>query len=171
MQMDAGLDTGPLLARRAIAIAPEDDAGSLHDKLAELGAQEMAAALAKLERGQARPFLQDEQGVTYAPKIDKRETRLDWGKPALELERAVRAFRPSPGAVAALRGEPLKVWRASVSPASGLPGTLLDVGAVLLVACGVGALAIEEVQRPGGRRLPAAQFLRGHPLEPGMRLG
>ncbi|MGQ0544670.1 MAG: methionyl-tRNA formyltransferase [Betaproteobacteria bacterium] len=170
MQMDAGLDTGPVLARRSIGIAADDDSGSLHDKLADLGAEEIVAVLARLERGEAAPVPQGEEGATYAPKIDKQETWLDWHRPAVELERAVRAFKPSPGAATRLAGQPLKVWRARVAAASGAPGTLLDPGPPLLIACGEGALAVEEVQRSGGRRMPAAQFLRGHRLEPGMRL-
>ena len=170
MQMDAGLDTGPVLARRTVTIASDDDSGSLHDKLAALGAEEIIAVLEKLERGEAHAVPQSEDGVSYAAKINRRETWLDWRQPAAALERAVRAFRPSPGAVARLAGEPLKVWRAHVTTATGAPGTLLDVGAALLVACGEGALSIEEVQRPGGRRLAAAEFLRGHPFKPGMRL-
>ena len=171
MQMDAGLDTGPVLARRAIPIDADDDAGGLHDKLADLGAEEIVAVLAQVRLGSACPVPQDDAGVTYAAKIEKREAWLDWTRPAAELERAVRAFRPSPGAVTRLAGEPLKVWRARVAHGSGTPGTLIEVGDALQVACGKHALAIEEVQRPGGRRTTSREFLRGRALQPGTRLG
>jgi methionyl-tRNA formyltransferase len=171
MHMDAGLDTGPVLARRAMPIAPDDDAGSLHDKLADLGAEEIVAVLAQLPRGQLRAVPQADAGATYAAKIRKEETALDWARPAAELERAIRAFRPSPGAVTRVGGEALKVWRARIAAGSGSPGTLLEAGTSLLVACGEQALAIDEVQRPGGRRMAAHEFLRGHALEAGMRFG
>jgi methionyl-tRNA formyltransferase len=169
MQMDAGLDTGPVLAQHRIAIVEDEDAGTLHDKLAALGAEAIVAALADLEAGRARPIPQPESGVTYAAKIDKRETRLDWARPALELERAVRAFRPVPGAFTMLDGEAVKIWKASVVAASGVPGAILEAGEKMLVACGEQALAIAELQRPGGRRLSAQEFLRGHPLARGAR--
>lgn len=171
MQMDAGLDTGAVLARRAMPIAADDDAGSLHDKLADLGADEIVGVLAEVGLGRVRAVPQDDAGVTYAPKIEKREAWLDWTRPAAELERAVRAFRPSPGAVTRLAGAPLKVWRARVARGHGMPGTLIEVADALLVACGEHALAIEEVQRPGGRRTGSREFLRGHALQPGTRLG
>ncbi len=171
MQMDAGLDTGPVLARRAILIAPDDDAGSLHDKLADLGAEEIVAVLAQVQRGQQCAVPQADAGATYAAKIRREETALEWTRPAGELERAVRAFRPSPGAMTRMGGESLKVWRARIAAGSGAPGTLLEAGTSLLVACGEQALAIDEVQRPGGRRMAAHEFLRGHALEVGMRLG
>ena len=169
MQMDAGLDTGPVLAQHRIAIAEDEDAGTLHDKLAALGAEAIVAALADLKAGGARAIPQPESGVTYAPKIDKRETRLDWSRPALELERTVRAFRPVPGAITMLDGEAVKIWKASVVAASGVPGAILEAGEEMLVACGEQALAIAELQRAGGRRLSAQEFLRGHPLARGAR--
>ena len=169
MQMDAGLDTGPVLAQHRIGIAEDEDAGTLHDKLAALGAEAIVAALADLEAGRARAIPQPESGVTYAPKIDKRETRLDWSRPALELERAVRAFRPVPGAITMLDGEVVKIWKATVVAASGAPGAILEAGEKMLVACGEQALAIAELQRAGGRRLSAQEFLRGHPLARGAR--
>jgi methionyl-tRNA formyltransferase len=169
MQMDAGLDTGPVLAQQRVPIAEDEDAGSLHDKLARLGAEAIVATLADVEAGRARAVRQPESGVTYAAKIDKRETRLDWPRPALELERAVRAFRPAPGAVTSLDGEPIKIWRARIVEAKAAPGTLLTTEGQLVVACGEQALAISELQRAGGRRLSAGEFLRGHPLAPGAR--
>jgi methionyl-tRNA formyltransferase len=171
MRMEAGLDTGPVLAQQRIAIGAQEDAASLHGKLASLGAEMMAAALVEIEAGRARPVPQPTKGATYARKIDKREAVLDWSRPAVELERAVRAFNPSPGASTLLRGEAIKLWRAHAVTGSGAPGELLQAGPELVVACGEGALALGELQRPGGKRLDAAAFLRGHPLAPGTRLG
>jgi methionyl-tRNA formyltransferase len=161
MQMDAGLDTGPVLAQRTIVIEPDDDAGTLHEKLAVLGAALIVETLAALDAGRLCAEPQPEQGVTYARKIEKEDTRLDWSRPALELERAVRAFRPAPGAWTMHEGEPIKIWRARTAQAPGSPGTLTALKDRLLVACGSGALAIEELQRSGGKRLPVADFLRG----------
>jgi methionyl-tRNA formyltransferase len=172
MQMDAGLDTGPVLAQSGVPIAPDDDAGTLHDKLAVLGAEMIVATLADVQAGRARAVPQPHQGVTYASKLGKQETLLDWSRPAGELERAVRAFRPSPGAATLLDGAPLKLWRATVTCGRGTPGELLSSSeAGLVVASGKGALAITELQRPGGRRLAAGEFLRGHPLTLGVRFG
>lgn len=169
MQMETGLDTGPVLLQQRVKIAPDADAGTLHDQLAALGATAIVAALAEIEAGRARATPQPADGVTYAAKIDKRETRLDWSRPALELERTVRAFRPAPGAFALRDGEPLKIWRSRVVNGSGQPGSVLDVREDIVVACGERALAVSELQRAGGRRQPAAEYLRGHALAPGAR--
>jgi methionyl-tRNA formyltransferase len=164
MQMDRGLDTGPVLLQRRLSIAPEDDAGTLDDKLAFLGAEAIVAALADVAVGRARATAQPQAGVTYAPKIDKSETRLDWTRPATELARAVRAFRPAPGAFTLLDGEPVKIWHADVVDGAGLPGTLRVLDGELVAACGEQALAISRLQRAGARALNAAEFLRGRPL-------
>jgi methionyl-tRNA formyltransferase len=169
MQMDAGLDTGPVVSRHPLPIAGDDDAGTLHDKLAALGATAIVAALEEIAAGRARAVAQPDSGVTYAAKIDKRETRLDWTRPAATLERAVRAFRPTPGAQTLLDGEPLKIWRASVTAGSGDPGAVLRAADEIVICCGEGALAVSELQRSGGRRLSAREFLRGHRLAPGAR--
>jgi len=171
IRMDAGLDTGPVLARHRLPIADDDDAGTLHDKLAALGGQAIVAALAELQAGRARAVKQSEVGATYARKIDRKDTILNWSLPAAELERTVRAFRPAPGAATMLQGEPIKIWRADIVAGQGEPGTVLAAGDALAVACGDGALAITELQRAGGKRLAAADFLRGHALSPGARLG
>ena len=172
MQMDAGLDTGAVLAQSGVPIAPDDDAGTLHDKLAALGAEMIVATLADVQAGRVLPVPQPQQGVTYASKLGKQETLLDWSRPAVELERAVRAFRPSPGAATLVDGAPLKVWRVTVTCGRGAPGELLSISdAGLVVAAGKGALAITELQRSGGRRLAAGEFLRGHRLAPGVRFG
>jgi methionyl-tRNA formyltransferase len=169
MQMEAGLDTGPLLSRHALAIAPDDDAGTLHDKLAVLGAEAIVMALADVEAGRARAIPQPASGATYARKIDKRETRLDWTQSASVLERAVRAYRPIPGAYAMLQAEPVKIWRARVRDAQGEAGAVLDAQDEVVIACGENALGVSELQRAGGRRLRAREFLRGHPLPAGVR--
>jgi len=167
MAMEPGLDTGPVLMREAIAIAPEDDAQSLHDRLAHLGARMIVATLRDMAQGTVSPEPQDESRATYAAKIDKSDTLLDWRKSALELDRVVRAFRPAPGARTRNGAEELKVWRARPVDGSGVPGTVLRASDTLVVACGDGALEIAELQRPGGRRVSAAEFLRGRPLVPG----
>jgi len=169
MQMDAGLDTGPVLARSSLPIADDDDAGTLHDKLAALGARMILEVLAQFGAGRARAQPQSKAGATYAAKIDRQDTVLDWRASAAELERAVRAFSPSPGAQSAIDGVPLKVWRAVVVDAQGEPGTVLRADEALVVACGKSALALTEVQRAGGRRMPAGEFVRGYRLPPGAR--
>jgi methionyl-tRNA formyltransferase len=169
MQMDAGLDTGPVLSRHPLAIAPDDDAGTLHDKLAVLGAEAIVATLADIEACRARAMPQPANGATYARKIDKSETHLDWTQSASALERAVRAFHPTPGAYALLQAEPVKIWRARVREVQGEPGAVLDAQDEVVIACGEQALAVSELQRAGGRRLSAREFLRGHPLPAGAR--
>ena len=161
MQMDAGLDTGPLLAQASIAIAPDEDAGSLGERLAELGAAMIVDTLSAVEAGRTRVVPQPAEGVTYARKIDKRDTLLDWTRPASELERAVRALRPAPGAATALQGQPIKIWRARIVNAQLAPGAVTQD---LVVGCGEQALQVVELQRAGGTKLAAPEFLRGHPL-------
>jgi methionyl-tRNA formyltransferase len=169
MQMDAGLDTGPVLLERAIAIGPADTAGTLHDKLAELGAELVVTALDDIEAGRAAPKPQDNARATYASKIGRAEARIDWRADAASVERHVRAFNPVPGAFAALRGTELKIWRAELSQGAGEPGTVLGVEAGITVACAEGAVRLLELQRPGARRLPAADFVRGFAVAAGER--
>ena len=172
MQMDAGLDTGPLLARHPVAIADDDDARSLHDKLAALGARAIVLALADVAAGRADPVPQPEAGVSYARKIGKDDAEIDWSRPNAEIERQIRALRPVPGARTHLLGEPVKVWRAHCAQGAGMPGTVLEAGgAGVKIACGKGALMITELQRAGATRLSAADFLRGFPIHAGARLG
>ena len=170
MRMDAGLDTGPVLARHALSISADDDAGSLHDKLAALGAEAIVTALAQLEVGKASAVAQPTEGVTYARKIGRDDAVLNWSEPASALERTIRALRPLPGASTTLQGERIKVWRAYTAAGRGTPGSVLASGDALVVACGDGALVITELQRAGGKALPAAEFLRGRVLSPGARL-
>ena len=169
MQMDAGLDTGPVFSQRRIPILADDDAGTLHDKLADLGAQTLLEVLGDLSAGRARSAPQPPEGATYARKIEKQETALRWDRPATELELAIRAFRPAPGASAILEGNLVKLLRARVVPGKAAPGALLAQRNALVVACGTDALAIEELQPAGARRMSTADFLRGRPLPPGAR--
>jgi methionyl-tRNA formyltransferase len=172
MKMDAGLDTGPMLSSHRLAITEGDDAQSLHDRLAALGAKAIVGALADVAAGRTRPMPQPEAGATYARKIGKQETVLDWTRNCVELERAVRALRPSPGARSQLRGEVIKFWQARCVARKGAPGEVLESGVEgVLVACGEGALLVTELQRAGGTRLAAADFLRGFPIALGERLG
>jgi methionyl-tRNA formyltransferase len=172
MQMDKGLDTGAMLTRVALQILPDDTTGSLHDRLASLGAQEIVRLLPALAAGEIHATAQDNALANYAAKIGKEEARLDLTLPAAVLERRIRAFNPFPGAYALLDGSPLKIWQARPISGAGLPGEILasDDGA-LHVACGEGALAVTEVQQAGGKRLPISAFLSGHALRPGDRLG
>ena len=167
MQMEAGLDTGPVLLREALPIGGDDTAGSLHDRLAMLGARLAVAALAKLPlAGEAQPAA----GVSYAHKLEKSEATIDWSWPATEIDRLIRAFDPSPGAQARLAGQVVKVWKAAAVAASGEAGTILAVDRdCFVVACGEGALAVTELQKAGGRRLPVREFLAGHRLTVGDR--
>ncbi len=168
MQMDAGLDTGAMLLQRAIAITPIDTAATLHDKLAGLGAKLVVEALGRFH--ELPSVAQPSEGATYAAKIGKSEAMLAWNRPAPELERQVRAFDPFPVATAAIKDTPLKVWRATAIAGSGEPGRVLAIDERgIVVACGVGALCLSELQRAGSRRLSADDFLRGFALCPGDR--
>ena len=170
MQMDAGLDTGPVLMQEKIPILEDDTTGTLHDRLAELGAKLIVQALDALEAGGVNATPQPAEGVTYAAKLDGREARVDWRESAVSLNRRVRALNPSPGADARVRGLELKIWRCATAAGRGEPGEILRVDPLgLCVACGEGILVITELQRSGGKRLPAAEFLRGFPLSAGER--
>jgi len=173
MRMEEGLDTGPVYLMKRIPIAAEDTAGSLHDKLAVLGACCIAEALPAIAAGTLEAVPQSEAGATYAPKIAKDEAAIDWRLSAVDIDRKVRAFNPFPGAHSMLRGEPLKLWRvAIVSGLPAAPGTILHADAQgIVVACGNGTLCATELQRAGGRRLAAADFLHGVSLAAGERLG
>jgi methionyl-tRNA formyltransferase len=169
MQMDAGLDTGAMLLREALPIAADDTAASLHDKLAAQGARLITEALANLDK--LAPTPQPELGVTYANKILKSEAAIDWRQPAEMISRRIRAFHPFLGATARINESTLKIWRAEpveLSGAATIPGGILAIEANgILVACGHNALRLSELQKPGGKRLPAREFLAGFPLAPG----
>ena len=165
MQMEAGLDSGPVLLSERVPISDSDTAASLHEKLAILGGRLIVDVLARLPL-QARP--QPEVGITYAAKIDKAEASLDWHRPAWQLARQVRAFNPFPGSTCCLDDVPLKVWRAEAVAGDGRPGMVLRVERDgVVVACGEQALRLGELQKAGGRRLSAAQYLAGTALSPG----
>jgi methionyl-tRNA formyltransferase len=175
MQMDAGLDTGAVYDRRRTPIGSDDTFGSLHDRLAALGAEVLCTVLPELMDGRARANPQPEEGVTYAAKILKPDTQVDWNGPAVHTERLLRALDPSPGATTTFQGQPMKLWRGWVLPASGSmvpPGTVL-VGSPegIDIQCGEGVLRVTELQRAGGRRMRTVDFLRGSKLSPGDRFG
>ncbi|HEY8709475.1 MAG TPA: methionyl-tRNA formyltransferase [Burkholderiaceae bacterium] len=169
MQMDAGLDTGDTLLMESLDIAPDDSTASLHDKLSALGGRLIVTALELAVRGGLVRTPQPTEGVTYAHKIDKAEAPIDWRHSAAAIERRLRAFDPFPGATGVLLGDTIKCWRGEVACGSGAPGEVLGVDdGGITVACGVGALRLTELQRAGGKRLPAAQFLQGKVLAAGM---
>ncbi|WP_434514548.1 methionyl-tRNA formyltransferase [Dechloromonas sp. ARDL1] len=167
MQMEAGLDTGPVLLRGAFPIEANDTTATLHDRLAGLGASLCVETLAQLPLpATAQPV----DGITYAHKIEKAEAQIDWTRPAAELDRHIRAFNPFPGAQALFAGQTVKLWQARPVAGSGRAGCILSVDKrEVIVACGEGALAVSELQKAGGKRLPVQQFLAGHPLKEGDR--
>ncbi|WP_341646670.1 methionyl-tRNA formyltransferase [Thauera sp. SDU_THAU2] len=168
MQMDEGLDTGAMLLERSLPILPTDTAATLHDRLAVLGGECIVAALAQLD--ELKPVPQPAEGVSYAAKIGRAEATVDWRRPAAELERAMRAFDPFPGLASTLRDTVVKFWSAEVIDAEGEPGTVLAADeAGVVIACGRGALRCTVLQRPGSRRLPAGEFLRGFAVSVGER--
>ncbi|MEO5794625.1 MAG: methionyl-tRNA formyltransferase [Rhodoferax sp.] len=171
MQMDAGLDTGDMLLVESLPIAPDDTTGSLHDKLADLGGRMVVQALAQLDT--LVPVHQPAEGITYAHKIEKREAAIAWTQSADTIVRRVRAFNPFPGAATLLAGESLKIWAASVSdatpPASAVYGSIVAVAQNYIAVAAMDSIVnITQVQRPGGKRLAVADFLRGCDLQPGM---
>jgi len=165
MQMDEGLDTGPVFARQATPIDDTTTAGVLHDRLADIGSTLIGAWLDKIGDGTAKATPQEIDGVTYADKIDRSETRIDWHKPANQVVRQINAFAPVPGAWSELAGDRIKVLAAHPSVGSGPPGTALSDG--LVVACGQGAIAIDRLQVAGRQPLDAKAFLAGHSVPPG----
>jgi methionyl-tRNA formyltransferase len=165
MKMEEGLDTGPVAMAERVAIGPDMTAGELHDRLAPLGADLLVRALAALEKDALTLTPQPEAGVTYAAKIDKSETRIDWAKPWKEAHDHIRGLSPFPGAWCELAGARIKVLRTTRGEGSGAPGTVLDDR--LTVACGHGAVRILELQRAGKQPMKAEEFLRGAPLAVG----
>lgn len=176
MQMDAGLDTGDMLLSQSLPILSSDTTGSLHDRLAELGGDLMAQVLVLAAQGRLRPVPQGLEGITYASKIDKAESFIDWSQSAQTITRRVRAFDPFPGASTALAGETLKIWGAQVGegvPAAGqVAGQIVALTpAGIVVAALDSTLVITALQRPGGKRLASAEFLRGCHLQVGQVFG
>ncbi len=160
MRLEAGLDTGPILLQQAVAIGATDTAGSLHDSLSEIGARTLLTALEGIESGTLRPRPQPSEGVTYAAKINKSEAVIDWTRSADEIGRKVRAFNPWPVAESRLDGEQLRIYAVTVaSSTAGTPGTItVTPDGEVMVACGVGALTLKEVQRPGKRPISARDW-------------
>ena len=173
MQMDAGLDTGDMLLLERLPIAADDTTATLHDRLAALGGRLIVEALELAACGGFHPVPQPAEGVNYAHKIEKTESAIDWTLPVAQIERRIRAFDPFPGATAQHGDDVIKLWRAQVNdqamPAGTAAGTILSADAEgVCVACGDGVLRVTELQRAGGKRLPAADFLRGFELRTGM---
>ena len=173
MQMDAGLDTGDMLAIEKMSIAQTDTTASLHDKLAELGGRMMVETLNDAQQGRLKPIPQPAEGITYAHKIEKLEAAINWTQPAEHIVRRVRAFNPFPVASTEIKGETLKVWSAHVSPGAPPAGT--EYGTILAVESeGIAIAAIDsivtvtELQRAGAKRMQTADFVRGFDLQPGM---
>ena len=176
MKMDAGMDTGAILTQRSTPIAPEDNGATLHDRLARMGAELLLATIPGYVAGEIKPQPQPAEGVTYAPKIKKEDGRVDWSQPALVIWNRLRAFTPWPGAytagTAGSKAHTLKLWAAQVVEFSGMPGEIRQASKEgIMVGCGKDSLRITELQREGGRRMTAGEFLAGHPLRPGERLG
>jgi methionyl-tRNA formyltransferase len=167
MEMEEGLDTGPMLLIERVAIEDSDTTGSLHDKLAALGGKMIVEALNKYQHNQLEAVVQPEAGVNYASKISKEEAALDFSQSALEIGRKIRAFNPFPGAHGMVNEVVIKLWGAEVVDGSGPAGKVLSADAQhgIVVACGSGALRLTSLQKPGGKRLPAAEFIKGFPLE------
>ncbi|MFT4267514.1 MAG: methionyl-tRNA formyltransferase [Xenophilus sp.] len=173
MQMDAGLDTGDMLLAGTLDIGA-DSTARLHDRLAALGGRLIVQALREAEAGRLRPVPQPAEGATYAAKVEKAEARIDWRQDGAAIARRIRAFDPFPGASTDLDGETLKLWAATARPAAvdEPPGTVLAAGpAGIEVAAAGSVVSLTELQRAGGRRLPAADFLRGFDVKPGQVLG
>ncbi len=170
MQVEAGLDSGPILLAEATPIEPTDSTATLTERLASIGARLIVTALGEAAAGRLRAVPQPTEGVTYAHKLEKREAWLDFALDAALLARKVRAFDPFPGACAALDGTTLKFWRARAAPAATVaaPGTVINTSAAgLHIACGQGVLVVTELQRAGSKRLPAREFLAGSPVAVG----
>jgi methionyl-tRNA formyltransferase len=175
MRMDEGLDTGPIIAAQPVPIAPRDTAGTLEGRLAAVAAASTLGALRRLEADGALPATpQPAAGACYAPKIEKADATIDWGASAAAIDRRIRALDPAPGAVTTFDGETVKLWRAEPANDAGIaaPGTALAAARDrLVVACGEGALRLEELQPASGRRMSAAAFVAGRRVAAGARFG
>ncbi len=163
MQLDEGMDSGPVLLQRQVEITPGETAGQLAERLSELGAEALEEAVAAIENGEVRPVAQDESGVTLAPKITRQAARIDWLAPADRVARLTRAFDPNPGAWAELEGQALKLFQASPVGAETAPGEIATDDGELLVGCGSGSVAVAEVQPAGRKRMAGSDWLLGHP--------
>ena len=172
MAMNEEMDAGDVLLRREVPVAPDETAGTLTNRLAHLGARAIGEAIDGLRSGDIRPVPQPAEGITFAPRVTREQGRIDWQRPAAEIERLVRAFTPAPSAFTTWDGKVLKVHRARLAAGSSSPGRVLAAGPDgIVVAAGMGALALCELQLEGRRRLGAAEFLAGQRLSPGACLG
>lgn len=176
MKMNAGLDTGDILAQEKTGIVPGDNAETLHDRLAGLGARLLVATIPDYVAGRIQPRPQPAEGASYAPKIKKQDGQIDWRQPARAIWNRIRGLTPWPGAFTSLPAQPqphlLKLWQAEIVAAAGSPGEILAADkAGILIGCGKEAVRVLMLQREGGRRLAAGAFLAGHPLTAGQRLG
>jgi methionyl-tRNA formyltransferase len=169
MQMEAGLDSGPIIHRVSTAIDGNETAGALAARLADIGASALVEALSLISGGLARPQPQDHAKATYAPKIDREMARLVWQRDAATLARQIRAFDPAPGAWATLNGSVVKLFAAREVPGTGETGTVLSAGDRVIIAAGRGALAVQEVQPAGKARMPVEAWVRGRGIAPGGR--
>ncbi|MEM9015256.1 MAG: methionyl-tRNA formyltransferase [Pseudomonadota bacterium] len=168
MQMEAGLDTGPILLSETVQIGPDDTAGTLHDKLSRIGAQLAPRSLAALARGALQSTPQNDKGVTYAEKISPAEAEIDWTAPAAMVDRRIRGMSPFPGAwIVAQTGERIKILFSALADGEGSPGEILSIDDGIVIACGDGAVALHTLQRPGKKPQPANVFLRGLAISPG----
>ncbi|HEY5939396.1 MAG TPA: methionyl-tRNA formyltransferase [Gemmatimonadales bacterium] len=170
MQMEEGLDSGPVLHQVVTAIGSEETAGQLAGRLAEIGAAALVEAISLRSGGAARPAPQDHTQATYAPKLDREQAHIVWQRDSAELVRQIRAFDPAPGAWTELDGNTLKLFGAQVAPGSGAPGTVLETSGRLVIAAGSGAVAVSELQPAGKTRIPVEAWLRGRGVAAGQRL-
>jgi len=172
IQMDPGMDTGPMLARRSLMIRPDDTAGTLGERLSQLGAQTLNETLDALKAGRLTPTPQDSSQATLAPMLKKEDGRIDWRQPAAAIDALVRGLDPWPGAWTQYAGEPWRIWKVRVQSTEGEAGVVLRADrAGIVVGSGSGSVLITELQTPGKRRLAAGEYLAGHGLKPGVRLG
>ncbi|MCK5360075.1 MAG: methionyl-tRNA formyltransferase, partial [Gammaproteobacteria bacterium] len=174
MQMDAGLDTGDILATFPVKIETTDTAEDLHDRLSLVGARAITEVLAKLDSFQKTPIPQQQELATYAKKLSRNESAINWAESCVQLERKIRAFNPWPGSQTAYEDTVLRIWQAESNNEShqSEPGSILSADkSGIRIACGEGSLLITELQRAGGKILPAADFLNGIPLQTGKKLG
>jgi methionyl-tRNA formyltransferase len=171
MQMDAGLDTGDILLKKTCTIESQDTADTLHDRLANLGAEAIKEALVKLEQGKLHPIPQDNSLSTYATKLNKEEARIDWSRDAVEIDRDIRAYNPYPGAGTLINNTHVKIWQAKINKENGrVSGEVIEAQKnALVVACGKGSLRIEILQRPNAKAMSAGEFLQGFQIKAGDR--
>ncbi len=167
MQMDAGMDTGPILQQTGTPILADETGGELRARLSELGALALVEALTLLDEGGLTPRAQDHAHASFAPKLTSGEERLDWTRVAADVGRRIRAFDPQPGAWSTCRGQSLKLFGARPVAGSGAPGTVLAAGDTLLVACGEGAVEVSDVQPSGKARMTARAFVNGRKVAAG----